>query len=273
MTDGKHTKRVRRYMQLLAKSKAVLSDTFGGTTVLLEFPGERSVRCASGDLDAMQRQGLVTLEREGMSRKVVLTPEGHAALRRGSAGDYAGQHRQLRRTAIGGNEAPEQVMVNDAESPLAVLARMRHPGGLPWLLKEELAAGEKLRADFERAMLQPRITASWDFSRIADAKKGGHNGAADMSDTAIAARSRVNAAIDAVGPELGGALVDICCFLKGLEQVERERGWPRRSAKLMLKTALAALDRHYHPQPKSGRRTHRILQWGADGFRPRLSAG
>lgn len=273
MTDSKRAKRLFRYMQLLAKSEAALRDTANAATVLLEFSGERSVRCASGDLDAMHRQGLVRLVVEDVSRKVVLTSEGHAALRRGPAGDYAGQHRQLRRMAVDGNGSTEQVTVNDTESPLAVLARMRRPGGSRWLCKKELTAGERLRADFERAVLQPRITASWDFSRIAEVKNGARNGTADISDNAIAARSRVNAAVDAVGPELGGALIDICCFLKGLEQVERERGWPRRSAKLMLKTALAALDRHYHPQPTNGRRTRRILQWGANGFKPPLSAG
>ena len=59
---------------------------------------------------------------------------------------------------------------------------------------------------------------------------------------------RVEHALRAVGPELGGVLVDVCCFLKGLEAVKREREWPARSAKLMLCTALAALDRHHNPE-------------------------
>jgi hypothetical protein len=262
-----------RYMRLLARSEAVLLDTASPATVLLEFSGERSVRCAHGDLDAMLGEGLIALRQAEGARNVAITPEGRAALRREAAGDFAGQHRQLRSAVIARENGTERVTVNDAESPLAALARMRRPTGLPWLGKEELAAGERLRADFERAMLQPRVSASWDFARGAKASKHARNGAADLSDTAIAARNRVNAAIDAVGPELGGALIDICCFLKGLEQVERERGWPRRSAKLMLKTGLAALDRHYHPEPARGRRSRHTLHWGADGFRPSLSTG
>ena len=264
MAEDKRAKRLQRYMRLLR-------ETASPATMLLEFPGERSVRCASGDLDALCRDGLAAVDGEDASRKAVLTREGRAALRRAASGDFAGQHRRARRVGLREDGREQQVIVNDAESPLAALARLRDAEGVAWLSRRNLASGERLRADFERAMLQPRVTASWDFSRTAAPQKGARNAVADLSDTAVAARDRVNAAIDAVGPELGGTLLDICCFLKGLEQVERERGWPRRSAKLMLKTALAALDRHYHPEPKRGRHARRILQWGAEGFRPTMS--
>ncbi|HEX2146380.1 MAG TPA: DUF6456 domain-containing protein [Pseudorhizobium sp.] len=69
-----------------------------------------------------------------------------------------------------------------------------------------------------------------------------------------------------MGPELAGVAVDVCCFSKGLETVERERQWPVRSGKLMLRTALLALSRHYAPPPRaSGRTSH---HWGAAGYRP-----
>jgi hypothetical protein len=61
----------------------------------------------------------------------------------------------------------------------------------------------------------------------------------------------------------------VCCFLKRLETVERERCWPVRSAKIVLKAALGALARHYDP-PAPARSGKRILHWGARDYRPSI---
>jgi len=54
--------------------------------------------------------------------------------------------------------------------------------------------------------------------------------------------------------------------LKRLEVTERERGWPARSAKIVLQLALERLARHYgHIPSKSGRTRSRVRTWLADG--------
>jgi hypothetical protein len=67
----------------------------------------------------------------------------------------------------------------------------------------------------------------------------------NMTEGSVAARQRVRLALEAAGPEFAGLLLDVCCFLKGIEDVERERIWPRSSAKIVLRLGLDRLARHY----------------------------
>ena len=157
------------------------------------------------------------------------------------------------------------VAVNLDESPLASLMRRRDSGGRAYLSGEEFDAGERLRMDFTHSQLIQRVSANWS-APVSHGPRAAHDSLANLTDNALAARQRVEQALAAVGPELSGTLVDICCFLKGMEQVERDRQWPARSAKLMLKAGLAALHRHYHPPRNPIPRG--IRHWGGEGYRP-----
>jgi hypothetical protein len=95
-----------------------------------------------------------------------------------------------------------------------------------------------------------------------------------MSDAVLAAKLRVERALSAVGPELSGVLIDVCCHLRGLEEVERAVGWPLRSAKVVLSMALSALARHYGIVASATDRDDahgRIRRWGSHDYRPSLS--
>jgi len=164
------------------------------------------------------------------------------------------------------------VLVNRDESPVATLARRVGAGGAPWLQPHCVAVAERLRQDFEIGNLQPRVTANWSASVATSGRRDG-GGGVDLTEAALSARRRVDRALVAVGPELSGVLIDVCCLLKGLETVERERHWPARSAKLVLRIALESLARHYgYSEAASGPvRSKEPRHWGTGDYRPRIS--
>src|SRR4249919_1913810 len=160
-------------------------------------------------------------------------------------GSFRAQHLALAPRQIITELGRASVIVNEAESPLVWLARRRGRDGRALIEPHQLQAGERLRADFTRAHLMPRTTSNWSSPLSSGRGGGGNEQAAAFTETMIAARQRVHHALDAVGPEFAGLLLDICCLLKGLEDIERERAWPARSGKVVLQLALARLARHY----------------------------
>jgi hypothetical protein len=177
---------------------------------------------------------------------------------------FYAQHAQLRTHQAVGPAGCTTVLVNETESPLAWLARRRGKDGRPLIAGHQLLAGEHLRADFTRAQLTPRITANWTAS-VASGRRADGGGTSDFSDAVIAAKQRVRHALDAVGPEFSGLLLDVCCFLKGLDRVESERRWPARSAKVVLQLALDRLARHYGIEEAARGRSRRdIRTWLAE---------
>ena len=123
---------------------------------------------------------------------------------------FRGQHDTLAVTHVPGEDG--DVLVNLDESPIAALARRSGKNGMPFLSPDLVAAAERLRRDFEIGRLQPRVTANWSASVNRGRRTGGSSGLTDLTDMALAARLRVDRAIEATGPELSGVLIDVCCF-------------------------------------------------------------
>lgn len=133
--------------------------------------------------------------------------------------------------------------VNIAESPLLMLARRRDVNGQPFLSAAMVAAGERLREDFELAQMGPRVAQNWDGFMTAgidvSRQSTGYRGGSES------ARDRVGSALRDLGPGMGDIVLRVCCFLEGIELTERRLGWSARSGKIVLRLALMRLERHY----------------------------
>jgi hypothetical protein len=210
--------------------------------------------------------------------ELVLSEAGRARLRREEAATepFREQH-QLRSMAereIAGTRRP--VLVNEAESPLGWLRSRKDRNGRPLISAPQYEAGERLRADYGFAHLSPRVTSNWSLlAPSARTRRAAPANAADLRDEVIAAKERVMRALMAVGPEVSGILVDICCELKGLEEAEKANGWPQRAGKVVLQIALTRLARHYGligDDAAGGERRHGVRHWGSEDYRPTLDA-
>jgi hypothetical protein len=151
---------------------------------------------------------------------------------------FARQHQLRARRRVLATDGKEiLVAVNEAESPLA---RLRHRKVIDAM---QFDAGERLRRDFTIARIAPRM--SIDLSAPIILKARGQKSATLLNDTVLTAKQRFSAAMRAVGPGLNDLLFDVCCHLRGLEQAERAKDWPARSAKVVLGIALDRLADHY----------------------------
>lgn len=120
------------------------------------------------------------------------------------------------------------VTVNLGESPLSWLHARGH-------LEDRLFdAGERLRADYERAQLAASVTMRWDPVRV----KGGADAGLSPTERQIAARARFDGAIAAAGAGLSDILWRVVCAGEGLPEAEKALAWPSRSGKLVLRLAL-----------------------------------
>ena len=130
------------------------------------------------------------------------------------------------------------VTFNAAESPLGWLFAR----GL--VTQRQFDAGERLRTDWERAQLAPRVTMSWDAAPVSRGR-GGSTDRPDLSGTQIDAKRRFDAALAAAGPGLADILWRIVCAGEGMRDAETALGWPARAGKLVLAFALDRVANYY----------------------------
>lgn len=137
-----------------------------------------------------------------------------------------------------GFRAARSVTINIAESPLGWLFAR----GL--VSQRQYDAGERLRADWERAQLAPRVTMAWDAAPVARGR-GGSTGEPDVTGAQIDAKRRFDDAIAHAGPGLADILWRVVCAGEGMRNAETALGWPARAGKLVLTIALDRIADHY----------------------------
>ena len=147
------------------------------------------------------------------------------------------------RERVGGRSAKTKiasrsVTVNLAESPLGWLKSR----GL--VSERQFEAGERLRADWERAQMERSTTMRWDAPPTGRVARGAPEGM-DPTHAQLAAKQRLEAAVEAVGAGLSDVLWRIVCAGEGMRDAERALGWPARAGRLVLGLALDRLADFY----------------------------
>jgi len=229
-------RQVRWLLRRLAAGARLEADQDGAWVVA----GRRSRRAVAADLVAYLRANGLAEEEAGALR---LSEAGRRRLMPDDG--FAAQHRVLNTRLMKDDRGRDcYVVVNAAESPIALL---RQRGLISAL---EFEAGERLRRDFTLAQLTPRLGVDY----TAPVGRRSLKPEILITETALAAKQRFNRAMRAAGPGLADVLFDICCMLKGIDESERARNWPRLSGRIVLRIALERLAAHYGMHaPRSGR--------------------
>jgi hypothetical protein len=145
---------------------------------------------------------------------------------------FADQHREI---AAG----PEGTRLNLGDDVLARLGRPDGKARTAFLSPAQLEAGLRLRRMWQRAGIAPRLTMHYS----PDHMPGSGSGQAEVGDMAADARRRFNALLAELPPDCARVVFDIAAELRGLQEIETDAGWPRRSAKLVLRIGLEQVAR------------------------------
>ncbi len=272
------TSAMERALRALAQPGAYGVEAEGGVQGTVAIVASRrsvSVRVASASKAVVARlcaEDLAIWEgAKGARQRLTLTSAGRAKVARLDASadldPFRAQHLPVMAQEIRDGGETIRVRVDMNESPLAWLAARRGTTGQPLVDKTCLDAGERLRSEMTKAQMLPKVTANWSPNAAC-----GNSGIGNLnpSEQSLAARQRMTLALRAVGPDFADLLIDICGFLKGLEQIEQERHWPARSGKVVLGLALARLCDHYGMtrQAIGPARSLGLRHWGSEDFKP-----
>ena len=250
-----------RVLRRLSETGAVLAAArdMENAVVVREGPEGDTARTAVVELDLAQALALrdwITLTGEpGRVSRYRVTAAGRAALKNllaraeNAATGFADSRAAFDHASRGSPAvaAPRTLQSRGqiSESPLVGLARRRDRKGQLFLSRDLVAAGERLREDFELSRMAEHPAEDWQRLMAAPLDDPIRQGGLTEGSSPEAAQARVSAALAELGLGLGDVVLRCCCYLEGLELAEKRMGWAARSGKIVLRIALTRLKRHY----------------------------
>ncbi len=257
-SDAELAREAVRVLRRLCETGAVLAlaADMDKAVVVRDGPGGGSARTAVVDRAIAQamalKEWITAPQAEGRTPRITrysITPAGRAALSRKMAEEesrrasdidgLADAHAPFDRDSTRGGKNRYTV----GESPLGALARRRDRDGKLFLSDDLVAAGERLREDFELCQVSSEGVQNWERMLTAGVTGGVRRDTPKLG--ARGAQDRLQAALQDLGPGLSDVALRVCCQLEGLESAERRMGWSARSGKIVLRIALQRLKRHY----------------------------
>lgn len=242
----------KRFVRLLASGAVARKGASGDFAIKFEA---RTVRLAGSEVKALASQGAVSLTGDTCQRNTETLPW----LRRqmSETASPADQHRTLM-------PGPNDTTRNIAESPFL---RLSQAAGPKFLAPHQIEAGERVCVWAGRAQLRQRVTMLYDPGHTGGGKtRSPVSGVADM---ALEARRSLAELYRDLPRDCAEVIIDVCVFEKGLQTIESERGWPRRSAKLVLRIGLEHLAQNLGLAPyATGKPSARLAVWLQPEARP-----
>ena len=200
---------------------------------------------------ALAMQGVLNCLSKGRLSRFILASKAVKVIGQKGLSEHAAQYSE----SLNASDADKRKSSysGPVETPLAVLARRREKSGQAFLSPVLVAAGQRLREDFEIGRLERCDHGTWDQCLLEAAPEA----ALSKDPRQREAVARVAAALRELGPGLSDVVLKCCCYLEGLEVTEKSLGWSVRSGKIVLRIALQRLKRHYeHTYGPGGGQIH-----------------
>ncbi|SEM85984.1 hypothetical protein SAMN04488011_101715 [Palleronia pelagia] len=239
----------RRVLRRMAEPGACLAVAEGmeKAVVVRETDDGQTIRTAVVDTpvaEALALAGWIAAEETGRITRYRIRPAGRVALKdmldqveAGLRADDAERDGEDTRGTGARYGAPE--------SPLMMLSRRRDKNGRVFLTPDLVRVGERLREDFELAGLEADTDGDTFDAFMAEPSAPTLSADDLRGPGPKAARARLHAVMQDLGPGLGDVVLRACCLLEGMEPIERRMGWAARSGKIVLRIGLERLKRHY----------------------------